>query len=95
MEIKKQEIEHIANLSMLHLSETEIEDYTNSMNDIMNMANMVNEINTDNIDPSAFALDTYNVFRKDEIKKSLDRKVLLQNAPSTNGEAYQLPSMNE
>ena len=36
-----------------------------------------------------------NEFRKDEIKESLDRELLLANAPSSNGEAYSLPSMKE
>lgn len=95
MNIKKEDILHIAKLSMLNLSDGEIECYTDSMNDIMNMANIINEVDTSNVDASMFALDTYNVFRKDEIKQSLDRDILLQNAPSTNGEAYQLPRMAE
>ena len=95
MEITKKDIEHIANLSMLNLSDEEIERYTNDMQNIVTFAEQVNEVDTDGVDISAFALDTCNVFRKDEVKKSLDRELLLQNAPSSNGEAYQLPSMME
>ena len=95
MEITKKDIEHIADLSMLNLSEEEIERYTKDMQGIVDFANQVNKVDTDGIEVSAFALDSYNVFRKDEVKKSLDRDALLQNAPSSNGEAYQLPSMME
>ena len=95
MEITKQDIEHIANLSMLNLSEKEIERYTKDMQNIVAFAEKVNEADTDGVDISVFALDTYNVFRKDEVKPSLDKELLLQNAPSSNGEAYQLPSMME
>ena len=93
--ISKEEIKHIADLSMLNLSEEEIEKYTHNMEDIVNFANKVNELETENVTESAFALDSYNVFRKDEVKESLDRELLLSNAPSSNGEAYSLPSMNE
>lgn len=95
MEITKKDIEHIANLSMLNLSDLEIERYTKDMQEIVAFAEQVNEVDTENVDISAFALDTYNVFRKDEVKESLSKELLLQNAPSSNGEAYQLPSMME
>lgn len=93
--ISKEEIKHIADLSMLNLSEKEIQKYTDNMTEIVNFANKINELDTDNILESAFALDSYNVFRKDEIRESLERDLLLSNAPSSNGEAYSLPSMNE
>ncbi len=95
MEITKQDIEHIAKLSMLNLSENEIEGYAKDMQEIMEFAQTINEINTDNVSESAFALDSYNVFRKDEVRESLDRDLLLENAPSTNGVAYQLPPVIE
>lgn len=95
MEITKKDIEHIADLSMLSLSEAEIDRYTKDMQDIVSFAEQVNEVDTEGVDISAFALDTYNVFREDEVKTSLDRELLLQNAPSSNGEAYALPSMVE
>lgn len=93
MEIKREDIEHIAELSMLNLSQEEIDGYTKDMQNIVNFANQINELDTENIDISAFASDSYNVFRKDEIKESFDRELLLRNAPSSNGEAYALPSM--
>ena len=44
---------------------------------------------------STFALDSYNVFRKDEVRESFDRELLMQNAPSSNGVAYQIPPVIE
>lgn len=91
--INKEEIKHIAELSMLSLSEEEIQKYTVNMQDIVEFANKVNSLDTDGVTESAFALDTFNVFRKDEVRESFDRDELLKNAPSSNGEAYSLPSM--
>lgn len=95
MNIKKEDIEHIAKLSMLNLSKTEIEKYRASMEEIVGFANKINELDTDGIEESAFASNMCNVFRKDEVKESFDRDELLKNAPSSNGEAYSLPSMME
>lgn len=91
--VTREDIKHIADLSMLNLSEEEITRYTENMKDIVDFANQISEVDTDGVTESAFALDTYNVFRKDEIRESFDRDELLKNAPSSNGEAYSLPSM--
>ena len=91
--VNKEEIKHIADLSMLNLSEDEIQKFTAHMQDIVEFANKVNSLETEGVTESAFALDTFNVFRKDEVRDSFDREELLQNAPSSNGEAYSLPSM--
>ena len=93
MEIKKEDIKHIANLSMLNLSDEEIEKYTKDMEQIVNFANKVNEIDTSSTEISAFSNDNVNIFRKDEVRKSLSRELLLSNAPSSNGEAYSIPNV--
>ena len=93
MNIKKEDIEHIAKLSMLNLSDEEIEKYTKDMEQIVNFANKVNEIDTSSTEISAFSNDNVNIFRKDEVRKSLDRELLLSNAPSSNGEAYSIPNV--
>lgn len=95
MEITRKDVEHIATLSMLNLSEEEIEGYTKDMQNIVSFAEQIQEVNTDNVAESAFALDAYNVFRKDEVRESFDRELLLQNAPSSNGVQYQLPPVIE
>lgn len=91
--INKDEIKHIADLSMLNLTDEEVEKYTTNMQEIVGFANKINELETDGVTESAFALDTYNVFRRDEVRESFDRDMLLKNAPSSNGEAYSLPGM--
>ena len=93
MEIKKEDIKHIANLSMLNLSDEEIEKYTKDMEQIVGFANKVNEIDTSSTEISAFSNDNVNIFRKDEVRKSLGRELLLSNAPSSNGEEYSIPNV--
>lgn len=95
MEIRKEEIEHIANLSMLNLSDEEITRYTKDMEELVRFADKINELDTASLEESAFALDATNVFRKDEIRESFDRELLLSNAPNSNGEAYSLPSVRD
>lgn len=93
MEISKEEIKHIANLSMLNLSDEAVTKYTKDMEQIVEFANKINEIDTSDIEISAFSSDSVNVFRKDEVRESFDREILLSNAPSSNGEAYSIPNV--
>ncbi len=93
MEISKEEIKHIANLSMLNLSDEVVTKYTKDMEQIVEFANKINEIDTSDIEISAFSSDSVNVFRKDEVRESFDREILLSNAPSSNGEAYSIPNV--
>lgn len=95
MNISIEEVKHIANLSMLNLSDVEIDDYRKDMQEIVEFATQINEVDTTKINAQEFILDKVNAFRKDEIKESFDRELLLKNAPSSNGEAYSLPSMME
>lgn len=95
MNITTDDIKHIATLSMLNISDSEIEEYTKNMQEIVEFATQINEVNTDETGAQEFISNKVNVFRKDEVKESFDRDLLLKNAPSSNGEAYSLPSMME
>lgn len=93
MEIGKDLIQHIANLSMLNLSDEEVEKYTKDMEQIVEFANSINNVDTTSVQESNFVSDAKNVFREDVIKPSFDKDELLSNAPSSNGEAYSIPNV--
>lgn len=91
MQISKEEIRHIANLSMLNLTEEEVEKYTVDMQDILNFAETINNADTEGTDETMGALEIYNVFRKDEVRESMDRDLLLQNAPEQDVGMFKVP----
>ena len=91
MQISKEEIRHIANLSMLNLTEEEVEKYTQDMQDILNFAETINNANTEGTGETMGALEIYNVLRKDEVRESMDRDLLLQNAPEQDVGMFKVP----
>ncbi len=95
MEINKNDILHIAELCSLNINEDEVNDYVKDLGDIISFVNKIDELDTSNLEETSFALDGVNVFRKDEVKPSFDRELLMQNAPSSNGVAFQLPPILE
>lgn len=92
-EISREEIIHIAKLSMLNLTETEIEGYTNDMQEILGYAEMINNLDTSVIDETIGATEQKNVFRKDEVKEFKSREELLQNAPSQDEGMFRIPKV--
>ena len=93
MSISKEEIIHIAKLACLNLSEEEIEKYTKDMQEILEFANTVNNVNTEEIKETIGANDNYNVFRKDEVKKTVSKEELLKNAPSKDDGMFRIPKL--
>ena len=93
MEISKEEILHIAKLANLKLKEEEISDYINNLEDILEFANTINKAPVDGLETSVGSINSYNVFRKDEIKVFEDNKALLQNAPEQEDNMFKIPKV--
>lgn len=91
MQVSKEEIKHIAKLSMLKISDEEIEKYTNQMQDIISFAETVNSAATDGLEESLGGIESSNVFRKDEIKESMEIEEVLQNAPEQDEGMFKVP----
>jgi aspartyl-tRNA(Asn)/glutamyl-tRNA(Gln) amidotransferase subunit C len=79
--ISKEEIEHIANLACIELSEEEKETYTKQFNDILSYFNVINRVDTENVPPTYHALDLVNVHRSDKVTPSLPLEAVLKNTP--------------
>ena len=93
MAISKEEVEHIAKLASLNLTEEEKERYANDMTEILEFSNMINSVNTDEVNETIGAKENYNVFRKDEIVQTVDKETLLQNAPSQEDGMFRIPKV--
>lgn len=93
MKVSKEEILHIANLANLKIDEKEIENYISNLEEILNFANVVNNAPIDGLTETIGANDSYNVFRKDEIKQFGNREALLQNAPTQDEGMFKIPKV--
>ena len=94
MQVSKEEILHIAELANLNLEEKEIDTYILHLQDILNFANIVNNAPIEGLKETVLSQDTYNVFRKDEIRKSpATREELLQNAPEQQESMFKIPKV--
>lgn len=93
MTISRQEVEKVALLARLRLSEDELETMTSQMGDILGYVELLDELDTDGVEPMAHALDVSDVFRDDEVKASLPREQALANAPDADDACYRVPAV--
>jgi len=83
--ISKQQVQHIAKLARLGLTEKEIEKFQKDLSAIMDYVEKLKEVNIDGIEPTSHSVLVENVMRKDEVaeKKEDENIKLLKLAPET------------
>lgn len=81
MSLTLKDVEHIANLARLTLTEEEKALYREQLSAILDYASMLNRLDTSAIPPTATVLPGRNVMREDEVTPSLPREDVLANAP--------------
>ncbi|NUO10220.1 MAG: Asp-tRNA(Asn)/Glu-tRNA(Gln) amidotransferase subunit GatC [Candidatus Brocadia sp.] len=95
MEISIKDIEYIANLSRIELSEHEKKIFIHQLSDILSYIEKLKELNTDNVKPMAYTVNASNVFREDEFESSFPRDDVLLNAPATMDVFFKVPKVIE
>ena len=91
--VTDKDIEYVARLAKLKLSDEEKTRLVSQMGDIVEFANNINKLNTDGVEPTNHILKIQNVFREDEIKESYSRDEILKNAPKKEAGCLVVPSV--
>lgn len=85
------EVEHVALLSRLDLSDEEKRMYAEQLSSILEYAGMLDELDTTNVPPTAHVLPLNNVFREDREGEHLPLDKAMQNAPDREGKFFKVP----
>ena len=75
------DVEHVAKLARLELSEDEKQKFTKQLGDILKYVEQMNEVDTNGVKPMAHAFDFVNVMREDEVVFEQTKEELMANAP--------------
>lgn len=95
MSIQLQDVEHVAKLARLDLSNEEKERYTEQLNAILKYAEKLNELNTDDVTPTTHVLPIRNVMREDEARPSLPIEKVMAIAPEEEEGQFRVPAVLE
>ena len=91
MKLTIEEVEHIAALARLDLSDAEKSLYAEQLSDILDYAAKLDDLDTEQIPPTARVLDTKLRLREDQDRPGLSRKDVLRNAPATKDGQFKVP----
>jgi len=92
-EITIADVEYVAGLAQLSLSDTAKEKLAKELGDILSYIEKLNELDTEGIEPMMHAMPLTNVLREDRVEPSLPRELALKNAPNTDGEYFLVPKI--
>ena len=95
MLINRKEVEQIAVLAKLHVSESEIDAIVYSLDSIVDMINHINEVETDNTKPMANPMDAVQRLRADEVTETSIKEKLLSMATQTDEDYFLVPTVVE
>ncbi|HBE80088.1 MAG TPA: Asp-tRNA(Asn)/Glu-tRNA(Gln) amidotransferase subunit GatB [Firmicutes bacterium] len=95
MPLTKAEVEHVARLARLELSESEKEEFPGQLNGILDFVEKLNKLDTASIEPTAHAIPVTNVFRPDQEVPSFDPELALANAPDRLDNFFKVPKILE
>lgn len=95
MSIDKQQVEHVARLARLDLTEDEKELFQDQLSAILEHAGRVTALDTEGVTPTSHSVPLLNVFRPDDPAPCLDQADALANAPAAEAGHFRVPRILE
>lgn len=93
MKVEIGEVEHVALLARLKLSEEEKKLFTGQLNAILDYIEKLNELDTSAIEPTFHVVSHQNLMREDEVKESFTQEASLENAPDRAQGCFRVPKI--
>jgi aspartyl-tRNA(Asn)/glutamyl-tRNA(Gln) amidotransferase subunit C len=93
--ITRAEVEHVARLARLELSENEKERMTAQLDAILGYIDTLNALDTAGVEPTTTVIPMVSVMREDAVRPSLDREDALANAPDREDGFFRVPRIIE
>ena len=91
----KMDIEKVARLARLELSDEEKKTFGNQLEQILTHMEQLNQLDTTGVEPTSHAIPVCNVFREDEVKTSFPQEEVLAIAPDEEVGHFKVPRIIE
>ena len=93
MKLSLAQVEHIAELARLSLSDEEKARYQEQLSTILEYAERLQALDTSAIPPTATVLPLRNVMRADLVHPSMSREDVLANAPQVEADSFRVQAV--
>jgi aspartyl-tRNA(Asn)/glutamyl-tRNA(Gln) amidotransferase subunit C len=91
--LTRADVEHVAHLARLGLTEDELARLEGQLNHILDQYAILAELDTDHIPPTAQTIELRNILREDVVQPSLTVDEALSNAPERSGSHFVVPAI--
>ena len=95
MSVTKKDVNYVADLARLQLSEEETESLVNDMNQILDYMTTLEELDTSDVEPLEHVIDLEYRLRNDKAKEPLSHEDALKNAPDADTDYFRVPRVIE
>jgi aspartyl-tRNA(Asn)/glutamyl-tRNA(Gln) amidotransferase subunit C len=91
----KMDIEKVARLARLELSEGEKKTFENQLEQVLTHMEQLNRLDTTGVEPTSHAIPIQNAFREDETRPSFRQEEVLGIAPEEEDRHFRVPRIIE
>lgn len=95
MEITDTLVAYVAELAHLKLDDAQRETAAGDLARMIGYVDKLSELDTQGVEPMSHAFPVTNVFREDEVRESMDRELVLKNAPESKEGCFLVPKTVE
>jgi aspartyl-tRNA(Asn)/glutamyl-tRNA(Gln) amidotransferase subunit C len=95
MAITRGDVEHVAYLARLGLTDEEMDRLAQQLSNILETMRTIDQLDTAAIPPTASVLPLRDVMRDDEVRPSCPPEAILANAPRREADAFLVPPVLE
>jgi aspartyl-tRNA(Asn)/glutamyl-tRNA(Gln) amidotransferase subunit C len=93
--IRREDVEHVARLARLHLTETEKERMRAELDAILAYIDKLSALDTEGVEPTSHVVPLVDVMRDDAARPSVPAAEMLANAPDRVGQLFRVPRIIE
>ena len=88
------DVEHVAKLARLELTEEEKAKFSKQLGDILKYVEQMNKVDTTDVEPMSHAIPIVNVMREDKVVSEQTKEELMATAPSEEDGFFRVPKIN-
>lgn len=89
------DIDYVANLARLKLTDEERELFSNQLGSILEYFDQLNQVDVSGVEPMAHAFQVENVLREDEAVEGFDPETAVKHAAAKRNNMVQVPKVVE
>lgn len=95
MSLQRDDVEKIAHLARLAISEEDVPEYARNLSKILEMVEQMSAVDTAGVTPMAHPLDAVQRLRSDQVSEENQREHFQENAPLVENGLFLVPQVIE